>query len=743
MPIHGVAEASGRIEEVRFQIGGMSCASCAMTLENVLKRCEGVTSVHVNFATREARVQYQVGVLREEQLTQKVRDAGYDAHRAASQPSHVKEHEGSFFSGSMILALFFSIPLLVLSMGQVHMVGRRWLLLALATPVVFGPGRSFFHGAWLSLKRRSADMNTLIAVGTGAAYFYSLAATLFPQWWRRMGEEPHLYFEAAAVIIVTVMIGRRLEERATGRTRQSMRSLLGKQARSARVLRDEKEIDIPVEEVRVGDWVVVRPGEKIPVDGMIEDGASSVDESMLTGESLPMEKRTGDPVIGATLNLTGSFRFRATKVGADTVLQQIIRMVQEAQDTKAPIARVADVISGYFVPAVIIFACLTFAGWLVWGPPHAFGLAVVASVTTLIVACPCALGLATPTAIMVATGKGAEIGVLIKSGGALEAAATLQTVVLDKTGTITEGKPEVTGIWVDAGSSENELLRLAGSVERRSEHPLAHAILTYAAMKQIALSEPSGFHAKQGVGVEGQVDGKRVEVARMGRELFSDEVKARACAFAAQGKTPVMVRVDGRCVGILAISDRVKPDSAKAISRLKAMGLQVVMMTGDQKAVAEAIAHEVGIERIFAEVMPQEKADKIRDIQSEGRRVGMVGDGLNDAPALVRADVGFAIGNGTDVALEASDITLMRSSLTGVVDAIRLSRRTMRAIRQNLFFSFVYNALGIPIAAGVLYPFTGWLLSPMLASAAMAMSDVCVVTNSLRLRGFEGSAHPE
>ncbi len=727
--------SSASIKERRFQIEGMSCASCAANLRKAFEKQPGVISAQVNFAAREARVQYDPAHMDEIRLKETVHAAGY-AVGMESSAMHPPS-SSPILSGRSLLAVGLSIPLLILGMGDVHIQGGAIIALLLATPVVLVSGAPFFRGAWLAWKRRTADMDTLIAVGAGTAFIYSVAATFCPGWWVRFGQTPHVYFEAAAVIIATVSVGRRLEERATNRTRQSIQALLEKQPRSARVVRDGVESDIPVEKVCVGDLIVVRPGEKIPTDGMIVDGSSSVDESMITGEGMPVEKAAGDRVIGATLNRNGSFRFHARSVGSETVFQQIIRAVKEAQGSRAPISRMADVISGYFVPAVILLACLTFAAWMTWGPSgHAFELAVVSSVTTLIIACPCALGLATPTAIMVAAGRGAEMGVLVKSGGALEMTSRLQTIVLDKTGTLTEGKPSVTGIWSASGFAEKEVIRWAASVEQRSEHPFAHAMVVHARACQVSLTDPSEFRASGGTGVEAVVSGKRVRVIRMGVQAVSPEVERIAAGFALKGRTPVLVMVDDVVAGMMAISDRVKPDSEAAVAKLKSMGFQVVMITGDHTLVAQAVAKEVGIGQVLAEVMPEQKAGRIRELQVDGARVGMVGDGINDAPALAQADVGFAMGGGTDVAIETADVTLIRGSLMSVVDALMLSRQTMRVIRQNLFFSFCYNVLSIPVAAGVLYPIWGWLLNPMIASAAMAMSDVCVVGNSLRLRSF-------
>jgi P-type Cu+ transporter len=593
-------------------------------------------------------------------------------------------------------------------------------------------------------------MNTLIAVGTGAAFVYSVAATIAPGFFetniahrgmKGMSETAPVYFEAAGVIITLILLGRLLESRAKGRTSDAIRKLVGLQPKRARVTRDGKELDIPIGDVIVGDVVIVRPGEKIPVDGSVLSGGSAVDESMLTGESIPIEKNPGDEVFGATINKTGSFQFRATKVGKDTVLQQIVRMVQDAQGSRAPIARAADVISGIFTPVVICVAIATFVIWFVASPADIrLSMAVVNFVSVLIIACPCALGLATPTAIMVGTGRGAENGILIKGGETLERAHKLQTIVLDKTGTITKGEPEVIDVIPVNGMTENELLKLIASSERASEHPLGEAIVREAKKRQIQLQEVASFKVVPGQGIEAKVEGHELLVGNQRimnqRGIPLQDLEIRAAALAAEGKTSVFAAVDGSLAGLVSVADQVKPESAEAIEKLKSSGLEVVMITGDNRRTAEAVATRVGINRVLAEVLPEGKAQEIRRLQSENRVVGMVGDGINDAPALAQADVGIAIGTGTDVAIEASDITLIKGDLRGVPSAISLSRATMRTIKLNLFWAFIYNIVGIPIAAGLLYPLTGWLLSPIIASAAMSFSSVSVVLNSLRLRRF-------
>ncbi|HWK89748.1 MAG TPA: copper-translocating P-type ATPase, partial [Longimicrobium sp.] len=654
------------------------------------------------------------------------------------------------------IAALLSLPVLVIAMSHGRIAwldfpGVNWLQLVLATPVVLYSGGQFYRSAWLAFRHRAADMNTLIAVGTGTAFLYSVAATVAPSLFvtdphagmRGMGDAaamPPVYFEAAAVIIALILLGRLLESRAKGRTGDAIRRLVGLQPKTARVIRGAAELDIPLEQVKRGDVVIVRPGEKIPVDGVVAEGASAVDESMLTGESLPVEKGAGAEVFGGTINRTGSFRFTATKVGRDTALQQIVKLVQDAQGSRAPIARLADVISGIFTPIVISIAIAAFVAWFVLAPTETRTTqALVAFVSVLIIACPCALGLATPTAIMVGTGKGAEHGVLIKGGESLETAHRLDTIVLDKTGTITEGRPELTDV-VAEGMDDAELLRLVASAERGSEHPLGEAIVRGAQERGIALADASAFDAVAGHGVEATVDGSALLLgnARLmeQRGIALGALADRAAAFAEQGRTAMFAAVDGRAAGVLAVADRVKPEAKAAIAELRRMGLRVVMITGDNQRTADAVAREVGVDGVLAEVLPEGKVREVARLQGEGRRVGMVGDGINDAPALAQADVGIAIGTGTDVAIEASDVTLIRGDLRGVVTAIRLSRATIRTVKQNLFWAFVYNVVGIPIAAGVLYPATGWLLSPVLASAAMSLSSVSVVTNSLRLRGF-------
>ena len=615
-----------------------------------------------------------------------------------------------------------------------------WLQLVLTTPVMLWAGSGFFINAWKALKRHSATMDTLVAVGTGTAFLYSLFPTFFPEWFINQGLNPDVYFEAAAVIIALILLGRLLENRAKGQTSEAIRKLMGLQAKTARVIRNGQELDIPLAEVVVGDVILVRPGEKIPVDGEIIAGSSTLDEAMVTGESVPVKKQVGDEVIGATLNKTGSFKFRATRVGKDTFLAQIVKLVQQAQGSKAPIQRLADQVTAWFVPAVIGLAILTFIVW--YNIMGNMTMALITTVGVLIIACPCALGLATPTSIMVGTGKGAENGILIKGADSLELAHNIQTIVLDKTGTITRGKPTVTDyIPVKGTAQELHLLKLAASLERNSEHPLAEAVVHYAQAQDVTLVDAQEFEAVAGSGVQGKVAGQYIQ---MGTHRWMQELGINTTSLRSDwdrleylGRTVVWLAVNGQVEAILGIADAVKPSSASAIRTLKRMGLEVVMLTGDNRRTAEVIAREVGISRVFAEVRPDQKSAQVEILQREGKIVAMVGDGINDAPALAQADVGMAIGTGTDVAIAASDITLISGDLSGIVTAIQLSRATMQNIRQNLFFAFIYNVAGIPIAAGILYPIFGWLLSPIIAGAAMAFSSVSVVTNALRLRNFQ------
>lgn len=754
--IETIKLAGYRSEAAQTRVGivDLRCASCVGLIEDELISTPGVIKASVNVGTQEATVDYLPQLTSLDKLKESIERVGYKTQAAASDEpgDKVKEaHEKEYRS---LMAKFWfsaiaSIPILLTAYPQFVPIVRDWSMntlrlvwgaAALITlPVLIWSGGHFFSGMWAALKHRSANMNTLIAFGTAAAWLYSTAAILFPSIFPEGTAEP--FYDVVAVVIALVVLGQALELRAKGRTSEAIKKLMGLQAKTARVIRDGKEIDIPMEEVLVGDIIQVRPGEKVPVDGKIISGSSTIDESMLTGESIPTNKGPEDEVIGATLNKTGAFRFQATKVGKDTALAQIVKMVQDAQNSKAPIARLADVVSGYFVPAVMIIAVLTFVAWFNFGPSPELIFALVTSVTVLIIACPCALGLATPMSLMSGIGKGAENGILIRSGEALQTAQALDTIVLDKTGTITKGQPELTDIVSISDWSENDLLRLAASIETVSEHPLAEAIVEGAKSRELALQNPEGFEAIPGYGVFAMVEGNRVVLGNqkmMEREGISDiEFFSQATKLADEGKTPMFVVVENKAAGIIAVADTVKDDSVEAIRVLQKMGIEVVMITGDNKRTANAIAHQVGIDRVLAEVLPEDKANNVHLLQAEGKKVAMVGDGINDAPALAQADVGLAIGTGTDVAIEASDITLIKGSLKGVVTAIEVSRATMRNIKQNLFGAFIYNALGVPVAAGILFPFFGILLNPLLAGAAMAFSSVTVVGNANRLRTFK------
>ncbi|MFW6075634.1 MAG: heavy metal translocating P-type ATPase [Chloroflexota bacterium] len=750
--------------ETVLDVDGMFCASCVRRVERKLQRTDGVASVNVNLATEQATVEYDPVVASVSDLIEAVESAGYSAVKHDESGDVVDEDERR--SAEMRdLAVKAAVSIAVAAIGMALMFWPSWLpalpwimdgadhgamhdpdlfylLFVLTTPIQFWAGAVFYRQAWAAGRHLQANMATLVVVGTSAAYAYSVLVTFWPEFVMRADLAPDVYYDSAATIIGLILFGRWLEARAKFQTTGAIKALMNLAPRTARVIRDGEEIDIPVDQVQAGDLVRVRPGEKLPVDGTIESGRSAIDESMLTGESMPVTKGPGDSVIGATMNRSGSFTFRATNVGKDTALAQIIRMVQEAQGSKAPIQRLVDQIALYFVPIVMAIAALTFIAWLMLGPEPQFNFALTVMISVLIIACPCAMGLATPTAIMVGTGKGAESGVLIRGGEALEEAQRINTIVLDKTGTITRGEPEVTEI-VPAGSfSADQLLSLAAAVERGSEHPLGEAIVSSAREQGIDFPEAEEFDAETGRGVRARVDGRSVLIGN-GRMLDDagvdiDAMRRRAADFADLGQTPVYVAVDGALAGLISIADPIKHGSAEAISQLHALGLEVWMVTGDGQATASAVARQVGIspDHVLAEVLPGDKAEKIAEISAGGRRIAMVGDGINDAPALAQAHLGIAIGTGTDVAIEASDITLMGGDLRGVVSAIALSRRTVQTIKQNLFWAFGYNVALIPVAAGALYPFTGDVLNPSLAAGAMALSSVSVVTNSLRLRKF-------
>jgi Cu+-exporting ATPase len=760
-----VTDLIGRIKDAGYgtsvsrqtlPVKGMSCAACVSRVQKALEALDGVLSVTVNLATERASVEYLPGQVGMRDFRRAVRDAGYELLQVEQGEDIVekekREREARYrgLKRKLLTGVALTIPIFVLVFWEklglsalLHIPRQTnfFIQFLLETPVQFWIGWQFYSSAVAAARHRTTNMNTLIAVGTSAAYIYSLFATFYPRVFEIKGYSAHVYFDTAAAIIVLILLGRLLEARAMGHTSEAIKKLMGLQPKTARVVRNGREKDVPVEEVEIGDIVVVRPGEKIPVDGVITDGYSSVDEAMVTGESIPVEKKTGDNVIGATINKTGSFRFEAARVGRDTMLAQIINMVQEAQGTKPPIARLADRIASIFVPAVMAIAAVTFIIWFIFGPAPAFTYAVLNFIAVLIIACPCALGLATPTSIMVGTGKGAENGILIRGGESLETAHRIDAIVFDKTGTLTKGEPAVTDVITHGGFTREEVLLYAASSEKGSEHPLGEAITKRALEMDLSIKDHTEFSAVPGRGIRARVEGRAV---LLGNEAFMDEEKVETSALASEalrlageGKTPMFVAMDSRAAGVIGVADTLKDNSADAVRALMDMAIEVVMLTGDNRRTGEAIARQAGITRVLAEVLPEEKANEVKKLQAEGRVVAMVGDGINDAPALAQADVGIAIGTGTDVAIEASDITLIKGDLKGVATAIALSRATLRNIRQNLFWAFAYNTILIPVAAGVLFPFFGILLSPIFAAAAMGMSSVTVVTNALRLRKFK------
>ncbi|MFZ5968428.1 MAG: heavy metal translocating P-type ATPase [Bacillota bacterium] len=748
------AEGESSLREVTIPISGMTCASCAANIEKSIKKLQGIQNVSVNFATERATVVYDTNQTRISEIKQSVKKAGYqaldiEAGEQVDEEKKRREKEMKTLWKKFVVSAIFTVPLLYIAMG--HLLGIELpeiiepmmnplnfalIQLVLTIPIVIA-GNKFYTVGFKSLFRKTPNMDSLIAMGTSAAVLYGVFATI------QIGNgkleyAKDLYFETAGVIITLILLGKYLESVTKGKTSEAIKKLMGLAPKNATVIHDGQEMIIPIEEVEVGDIVLVKPGEKIPVDGVVIEGHTSIDESMLTGESIPVEKNVGDKVIGASINKNGLIKFKATKVGKDTALAQIIKLVEDAQGSKAPIAKMADIISGYFVPIVIAIAIIAGFAWFISGESAIFSLTIFIAV--LVIACPCALGLATPTAIMVGTGKGAEYGVLIKGGEPLETSHKIQTVVFDKTGTITEGKPKVTDVVTIEGYKQDELLQIAASAEKGSEHPLGEAIVKGAEEKGLSILKVDKFHAIPGHGIEVSIDGKEILLGN--KKLMNDRniaitLQDESDKLASEGKTPMFMAVNNKLAGIIAVADVTKENSAVAIKKLHGMGIKVAMITGDNRRTAEAIAKQVGIDIVLAEVLPQDKANEVKKLQEQGNIVAMVGDGINDAPALAQADVGIAIGSGTDVAMESADIVLMKSDLLDVVTAIQLSKRTIRNIKQNLFWAFAYNTAGIPVAAGLIYLFGGPLLNPMIAAGAMSFSSVSVLLNALRLKGFK------
>ena len=742
-------------ERITMPIQGMSCASCVRRIEEALVKVRGVQNASVNFAAEKVAVQYDASLTSLAAIKQAIRDAGYEV--TEEKPEFGEDRERSAreralrrLTWDFAVGAFFTTIVLIGSIPEMYpplavyapeILTVPLVLLLLTAPVQFGSGWRFYAGSYAALRHGTADMNVLVAMGTTSAWGYSAAMTLFPNFLTNLGFPYQLYYDVATVITTLILLGRLLEARARGKTSEAIRKLMGLQVKTARVIRNSEEVDIPIEDVVVGDLILVRPGERIPVDGIISSGHSAVDESMLTGESVPVDKDVGDEVIGATINKTGTFKFEATKVGKDTVLAQIIQLVEDAQGSKAPIQKLVDRVSAYFVPSVVLIATLSFILWAIFGPQPALVFALTTFIAVLIIACPCALGLATPTAIMVGTGKGAENGILFKGAESLETARRLHTIVFDKTGTITKGEPGLTDVVVQKDFLEDEVLKLVAAVETRSEHPLGEAIVKGAKERNLALPEPAEFEAIPGYGVRALVEGREIFIGNRKlmteRQIAIEELDKTAEKLSDEGKTPMFIGIDGAAAGVIAVADTVKVTSAQAIKELQRMGIEVVMMTGDNRRTAQAIARSVGIKNVLAEVLPEHKAREVKQLQEAGKIVAMVGDGINDAPALAQANVGIAIGTGTDVAMEASDVTLITGDLRGVVTALRLSKATVGMIWQNLFWAFSYNIVLIPVAAGILYPVYGILLNPALAAAAMALSSISVVLNTLRLRWFK------
>lgn len=740
--------------EKTLLIDGAGCASCVGKIEGALLEVTGVQKASMNFAQRTVLV---TGDVVDHDLIRAVESVGYRASFVDENDQDLldekEKSEAVYYHRlmrEMTIALSLGVPLMIygLLIGEMtvstNMERIAWAIVGLLTlGIMYFSGRHFYIGAWKSFQNHSANMDTLIALGTGTAWIYSMVVVFAPDAVPLMAR--HVYFEATAMIIGLIDLGLALEIKARGRTSEAIKRLIGLQPKNARVIRDGEEIDIPIEDVALDDELRIRPGEKIPVDGIVIEGSTSVDESMLTGEPMPVEKAAGDEVVAGTINKSGTVIFKATRVGKDTALAQIIEMVKRAQNSKPSIGRLADVISGYFVPVVMIIAILSALAWLNFGPAPAVAFAIVSATTVLIIACPCALGLATPMSVMVGVGKAAEAGVLIRNGEALQTASQISAMILDKTGTITEGSPQVTEIQLTGDHKEEDILRLAASLESGSEHPLALSIVESAKAQGFTLSKVTNFNAIAGHGVEGEVDGSTLlfgnEKLMEERSISINHHIADAQRMASEAQTPMYLAINGQLAAIIAVSDPIKKDSVEAVKRLQANGIRVVMLTGDNRATAKAVAEKVGITEFVAEVLPEDKSNKVEELQAQGEIVGMTGDGINDAPALAQANVGFAIGTGTDVAIESADITLMRGSLHGLADAIAISKATLRNIKQNLFGAFIYNVAGIPFAAGVLYPFFGLLLSPVIAGAAMAFSSLTVVSNANRLRLFKASEH--
>ncbi|SMB84216.1 heavy metal translocating P-type ATPase [Deinococcus hopiensis] len=752
---------------VDLSVQGMTCASCVGRVERALQKVDGVVGASVNLATERATVQYLPSSVSPGQLKSAIREAGYEVLEEQvglsreDQEREAREREVTHLRRQVLFSAVFAVPLLLLAMvpmlvpgvedwlmntfGHGVMTTLNWVMLALAVPIQFGPGLRFYRLGWKSLKSRSPDMNALVMIGTSAAFFYSLVATLVP----RIFPEgtAHVYYEASGVVITLILLGKYFEAVAKGRSSEAMKKLLSLQAKTARVVRGGHELELPTDEVLVGDLISVRPGEKIPVDGEVVQGASFVDESMITGEPVPVSKQAGAGVVGGTINGNGALTFRATRIGADTALAQIIKLVETAQGSKPPIQGLADKVVAIFVPVVLGIAALTFLLWLILGGQTALSFALITTVAVLIIACPCAMGLATPTSIMVGTGKAAELGVLFKGGGALEGLQDVQVVALDKTGTLTKGRPELTDLVAASGFDRITVLKLVAAAEEQSEHPIARAIVDAAKREGIAVVKPETFEAVPGYGLEARVEGHLVQVgadrymAKLG--LNVGLLASKSGQLGDEGKSPLYAAVDGQLAAVIAVADPIKAGTPEAVQALHRMGLQVAMITGDHARTANAIARQLGIDTVLAEVLPSGKSDAIKELQSGGRKVAFVGDGLNDAPALAQSDVGLAIGTGTDVAVETADVILMSGDLRGVPNAFALSRATLRNIRLNLFWAFAYNIVLIPVAAGALYPAFGMLLSPVLAAAAMGFSSVFVLTNALRLRGFRPPVKPD